>query len=649
MRREILKELVEISNKYGQNEDFVLAGGGNTSFKDNGYMYIKAAGAALSEITADGFVKMSQAELSSIWEKSYPEDGTALEAHVMHDVLRSRAINEDKRPSAETLLHSIIPYKYVVHLHPALINGITCARDGEAVLRKLFSDAVVICDCVTGFALASKARRELETYRSARGADAKVIFLKNHGVFVAADTVAEIDAIYALLCDTVKENIKALPDMTAADVDLDRASLIAPALRMFLREGETSVVAFFAEKAGMEFVTEAGFNAIKNPFTPDYITYCNKEALFVKADADIDRQYELLSSAISAYKEKNGCSPKIVAVENLGFFAHGMTKKDADTARSLMRDAIKIAAVAKAFGGASAMPQDVCDLIASQNGAKAEKSCLRAAEKIVIVTGGAQGIGFGIASEITENGANVVIADLNDVTADAAAASLCEKFGAGKAISCKTDVSNEQSVAELVRKTVLEFGGLDALVNNAGIVRAGSLEEMTVENLDFVTKINYTAYFICAKYASRVMKLQNRFAPDYFMDIIQINSKSGLSGSNKNFAYAGSKFGGIGLTQSFALELVPYNIKVNSICPGNFLEGPLWTDPVKGLFVQYLNAGKVPGAKTVDDVRRSYESKVPMNRGCRVPDVARAVLYCMEQQYETGQAIPVTGGQNMLK
>ena len=145
------------------------------------------------------------------------------------------------------------------------------------------------------------------------------------------------------------------------------------------------------------------------------------------------------------------------------------------------------------------------------------------------------------------------------------------------------------------------------------------------------------------------MKIQHEYAPDYFMDIIQINSKSGLSGSNKNFAYAGSKFGGIGLTQSFALELTPYNIKVNSICPGNFLDGPLWTDPEKGLFVQYLKAGKVPGAKTVDDVRRSYESRVPMNRGCRILDVVRAIYYCMEQEYETGQAIPVTGGQEMLK
>ena len=183
---------------------------------------------------------------------------------------------------------------------------------------------------------------------------------------------------------------------------------------------------------------------------------------------------------------------------------------------------------------------------------------------------------------------------------------------------------------------------------NAGVLKAGSLEELSPEQFDFVTKVNYTGYYYCVKYASEIMKAQHEAAPENWYDIIQINSKSGLVGSKNNFAYAGGKFGGIGLTQSFALELVEYQIKINSICPGNFYDGPLWSDPERGLFVQYLNAGKVPGAKTVEDVKTFYLAKSPIHRGCNPADVAKAVFYCVEQTYETGQAIPVTGGQTML-
>lgn len=270
----------------------------------------------------------------------------------------------------------------------------------------------------------------------------------------------------------------------------------------------------------------------------------------------------------------------------------------------------------------------------------------RLANKIAIVTGSAQGFGAGIALHMLEEGASVVIADLNIELAQSYCRRLEEKFP-DRTLSVRVDVSKEDSVRAMYDETVRRFGGLDILVNNAGVVKAGSIEELTLAQFEFVTRVNYNAYFLCAKYAAEVMKTQRRYSDELF-DIIQINSKSGLEGSARNFAYSGSKFGGIGLTQSFAKELAEYGIKVNAICPGNYLDGPLWCDPEKGLFVQYLNAGKVPGARTVEDVRRHYESKVPLRRGCLPADVARAIFYCVEQKYETGQAIPVTGGQNML-
>ena len=272
----------------------------------------------------------------------------------------------------------------------------------------------------------------------------------------------------------------------------------------------------------------------------------------------------------------------------------------------------------------------------------------RLSGKIVIVTGSARGFGEGIAAALLEHGCQMVYADLNGELAQKNADAANARYGASTAIAVTCDVGQEESVENMMQSTVAAFGGLDLFVANAGIVISGGLEDMTLRGFELVTKVNYTAFFLGTKHAARVMRLQHEVNPAAMADIVQVNSKSGLEGSNKNFAYAGSKFGGIGLTQSFAKELVLDGIKVNAVCPGNYLEGPLWMDPEKGLFSQYLKAGKVPGAKTVADVKAFYEAKVPMNRGCFPRDVARAILYCVEQTYETGQAIPVTGGQNML-
>ncbi|MDR2135298.1 MAG: SDR family NAD(P)-dependent oxidoreductase [Treponema sp.] len=268
--------------------------------------------------------------------------------------------------------------------------------------------------------------------------------------------------------------------------------------------------------------------------------------------------------------------------------------------------------------------------------------------RAALITGGAQGFGEEIVRGLASAGALVFIADLNKAGAEKLAAGLNGEYGRTIAFPVEVNVADEASVQNMAETIALTTGGLDLCVSNAGVLRAASILEQDIASFKFVTDINYTAFAIVTKHCGLLMKAQHAAAPSWTADIIQINSKSGLDGSNKNGSYAGSKFGGIGLVQSFAKELVEYNIKVNAVCPGNFFDGPLWSDPTKGLFVQYLNTGKVPGAKTIADVKAFYESKVPMGRGCTGPDVIRAVLYLVEQIYETGQALPVTGGQVML-
>ncbi|MCH2596550.1 MAG: SDR family NAD(P)-dependent oxidoreductase, partial [Pirellulales bacterium] len=273
----------------------------------------------------------------------------------------------------------------------------------------------------------------------------------------------------------------------------------------------------------------------------------------------------------------------------------------------------------------------------------------RLKNKIAIVTGAAQGFGLEIARGLGEEGALIVLTALNEAGASTAAAALCNLHGTRRSMGLPINVTDGDSIQECLDQIVRAYGGFDIFVSNAGVLKAESVITQSEADFDFVTDVNYKGYYLCVQKAAPILATQHKANPAYRSDIIQINSKSGLVGSKKNFAYAGSKFGGIGLTQSFALELVENNIKVNSICPGNFFDGPLWSDPENGLFVQYLRAGKVPDATTVEEVRHFYEAKVPMGRGCHAEDVVTAILYVIDQIYETGQAVPVTGGQDMLR
>jgi len=663
----LLDQLVGLSRYYGADPEFVLAGGGNTSVKDGDRLWVKGSGHALASITAEGFVEMDRPALQRLLDSAIHPDRTRRE-EIFKDAIMAARIHPElgQRPSVEVVLHHLMPRRFVVHTHATLVNKFACCRAGQAILRELLGDQVIwIPDVDPGHVLAVTLRDALRDYEKATGRDCpRAVIMQNHGLVIAGDSPDDIKRDTDWLMEELSARLGSAPrrDPFGSVSALDAATarrlvmIIGPALRGLLAAGESlKVVSFDDSPLTLSLVggAEGRSVAMGGPLTPDQVVYCRALPMWFDpaGESDAAGLVERLRAAIAAHMKDTRFPPQVILVEGLGLFAAGDDFKAAQTTKLVYLDAIKIMAGARLLDEVNYLAPSQREFFENweveqyrRQVAKGAVRTGRASGKIALVTGAAQGFGFEIAQDLAAQGAHVILTDVNVEGVKKAAASI----GGDRTLGVAIDVTDGASVEEAVYQSIRAYGGFDLVVSNAGVLKAGSVKTQSEKDFDFVTAVNYKGYFICVQKTAPVLAIQHLAKPDYWSDIIQINSKSGLQGSNRNFAYAGSKFGGIGLTQSFALELVEDGIKVNAICPGNFFDGPLWSDPNTGLFVQYLRSGKVPGAKTIQDVRKAYEAKVPMGRGCTTADVMKAIYYLMEQKYETGQAVPVTGGQVML-
>ncbi len=631
-----LETITNLSNFYGADPKFVLAGGGNTSFKDDKNLWVKPSGTTLAAITPGQFVKLDREAIRKVFSLTSWNSDEEREAIVKKMMADAVCFDSTGRPSVEAPLHERIGTKYVVHLHPAMVNGMTCGVDGQAKCAELFPEALWVEFVDPGFCLAAALDKRMKEYAAANGSEPTVIFLENHGVFVGGNDEAEIMGTYDTIMRTLIDfyaKAGVATEVPYGEKDLDTVMETAPQLRSLL-----------GDDAAVAVASMPPCEIFEGPLTPDHIVYAKSFALVCD---------EITPETVKLFVSEHGYKPKVVCIPGKAVFCAGATIKDAGTVCELTRDAALVRQLTAAFGGVRHLSDRNREFIENWEVESYRKKVAASGGegpltgKIAVITGGAQGFGFGIAEELIKAGAVAAIADLNLGGAKEAAFMLCDKFGQDKAFALEVNIANEESVVKMTRDLVEICGGCDLFVANAGVLKAGSVKEMDKKDWDFVTNVNYTGYFLCTKHVAKAMASQNRHSSKW-LDIIQVNSKSGLAGSNRNGAYAGSKFGTIGLTQSFAMELVDDHIKVNSVCPGNFFDGPLWSNPENGLFVQYLKSNKVPGATCIEDVKEFYEKKIPMARGCYPADVARAIIYAVGQQYETGQAIPVTGGQVML-
>ncbi len=648
--------------------EYTRAGGGDVSYKSGGVLHIKPSGLPLAGLAAADLIPLRVESLLDALETLDSADDQAI--RLAND--RSRAdLNDGRRPSVESFAHALLPQPLVVHLHPLTINALACNERAHELAAEILGDQALVVDYADpGLPLAQALSRARRDHSAKTGTEPPALtILRNHGIFAAGPTAAAVIALVEGATAKIRAAIEARPrparrpiserfrqeasDEAGARRVSQMIATAAPVLRGLLGQGED--LAVVTADAGDLVRTETRWGApiiSIGPLIPDEIVYAGSFPCVVEPKyAPLSDQ---IRAAVTDYRRLHGCDPVVVILPGKVLFGVGRDYAVARNAVETFLDALRVAADADRLGQVRVLTGPERGFIETW---EAEAYRQRMAEtarrgrlrsKVVLITGASQGFGPGIARGLAAEGAHVVLADRKLEAVQGLADELVTELGPGAGLAVAIDVTDEESYRRGLDQVLAAFGGLDLFISNTGIVRPAAVTEQRIEDFDQVTATAYKGYFLGVRTVLPVFAAQHEICPQRLFDIVAINSMAGLAGVRRNFTDAGARFGAIGLTQSFALDLIESGIKVNAVCPGDYLNGPAWSDPDQGLLAQWARAGRVPGATTTDEVRAYLESKVPLGRGPQPEDLVRAILYLVEQQYETGQALPVTGGRIML-
>jgi len=345
-----LTELIAVSRLYGKDKTFVIAGGGNTSYKDESHIWVKASGVALETIDENGFVCLSRAKLKIVSAKTYSQQSALREAEVKTDLANAIVSEGNNRPSVETSMHEIIDYQFVVHTHPTIINAVMCSKNAESACRELFGDqSLFIPYTDPGYILFKKVETEILLFTSKFGKAPQVIFLENHGVFVAANSVSEIHSLYASIIGKINQNIKeTLPSDEQKQFTspvINRIQELHAGLATFTAMGiESSLIHHFVKD-------HTSFQKANVAFTPDDIVYCKAHYLFIPAIANDQEQLESAKILINSYVDTYGYLPKVLALEGHGVIAVEDSIKSVLNVLEVYSNILKISFLSENFGG----------------------------------------------------------------------------------------------------------------------------------------------------------------------------------------------------------------------------------------------------------------------------------------------------------
>lgn len=328
---DILRTITELSHAFGTT-DYVQAGGGNTSCKTADTLWIKPSGTTLSGLTMESFVAMDRAALGRLYEAETPAESAAREELVKNMMAAAVRPETPGRASVEAPLHDSLSACYVVHTHPASVNGLTCALGGKAAAARLFPDALWVPYTDPGYTLCMAVRKAIQGYKAEKGAEPRILLLENHGIFVCGDSAAEIRAAYDKVTDALARVYAELNVSTKVPMGETPSEAVVAKWRNVLAEALGLDAAFI--------VASGRFCAASGPISPDHIVY-SKSYPF---------EGVLTVDNLRAFKAARGYAPRVVVLDN-AVLGVGATEKASRLALTLAVDGAMVKRLARAFGG----------------------------------------------------------------------------------------------------------------------------------------------------------------------------------------------------------------------------------------------------------------------------------------------------------
>jgi NAD(P)-dependent dehydrogenase (short-subunit alcohol dehydrogenase family)/rhamnose utilization protein RhaD (predicted bifunctional aldolase and dehydrogenase) len=662
---EALGELIAISRAVGGDPDLVQGGGGNTSIKsrDGRRMLVKASGAALADVDETrGWAELDLASARGILILDELAPGKLPLARREREVvrlleaavLRSAGGTAGARPSVDASLHALLG-RVVIHVHPVGLNALLSSRRSATKVAELVDRAVGAAGGVPlyvpyadpGFALAVRVREEIERHIAEHGEEPRVVLLENHGLFVSADDVEGCLRLTRRVVEAGtrwaglgRVNPRELPWIRAVArgaedraVELRGALLRAGAAPCVVRRDESEVARrWIASPRAAEL-------ARKGPFTPDQVFYCGAVPLVVSRNSA--RGWE---RAISGYRERRRIDPRVVVVPGDGVYYCAPDLVQLKVVSEVYRGAIATFVAAARNGGPRFLTRAQARFIeewevevfrrgvASGGGGGAKPL----AGRVGVVTGAASGLGKGIALGLIQAGATVVACDVDRSGLEEVRA----LQPAARYLPLACDVTREDSVRGAFAAAVASTGGIDYLVNAAGIAPSYDLVDFPLAAWQKSLDINLTGYFLCAREAARWMLRQGAGGA-----IVNLTSKSGLEASKSNSAYNATKAGEIHLMRGWALELGRAGIRVNCVAPGNVFKGSrIWN-------AEYIRACARKKGIRPEEVISYYTAQSALGKEIEPEDIASAVVFLFSDAARnvTGQTLVVDGGQVMVR